>query len=209
MIRAGNRAKGLLCVVVFLALAGTHGCREGGPPPGPEGARRAEDPQRVALAKKLFLESKRSRDRSYVERREAVARLARMPEGERWIIVTLLADWALCGEGELPPRDLLEEDETLADLQRSVIASALENVPPDAGDALLWAITEKLVDPRRGKYAQVEYDVDRLGPLTRRSSMGTRPVRDLAREALERALGVDHGYDRSRWRQQILDRETE
>lgn len=134
----------------------------------------------------------------------AASRLAKRKEGEAWVIVMLLDEIALYNFEvyKLPPEQFERVRNTVAPPDRGVIGALLEHVPRSASPALLWAVTEWLEDSERGTYSKREG----LPPLLHRQiDLLTEPMRDLARNALKRALRVDHEYDKVAWRRAILD----
>jgi hypothetical protein len=151
-------------------------------------------------ADELFRRTSASPSRMAQQRREAAAALARTQAGEAWTIVILthqecLGDWI---DPKLP--DEIRQDREQA--PRAIVAALLENIPSKAGNAVLWAVTCKLSDVGIGTYGVREG----FPPFVRHTEYGTKPMRDIARETLARALGEDYGYDSCAWREAILRR---
>ena len=131
----------------------------------------------------------------YKKRAQAAKVLAQAKGGEAWVVVLLLDDTS---------RMWWETDEEVIEglraFDRASIAALLENIPTDADRAVLWAVAEHLSDANRGRYSRV---VREWFTITR-ASCSTAPIREIARETLERCLGVDHGYDKTAWRAAIM-----
>jgi len=116
------------------------------------------------------------------------------------VILILLDKTALDDPSEGPFPEEMRPMQDRFDL--AVTAALLEHLTDQASDAVLWAVTTKLTDERRGSYSTTQG-----GLITRRwVDYQTRPIRELAQEALKRAFGVDHGYDIEKWRNEILGR---
>jgi len=142
------------------------------------------------------------REMSIQSRRAIAGQLARSPAGEPWLVLLLSDPWALYtpGEGSRAaslPQATLDE---LRVFDAAIIAALIEDVPANAGASVLWALTSKLSDTRRGKYSEERGS----GLARRRVECESAPLRDLARQSLSRCLHMDCGYDTLKWREAIL-----
>jgi len=107
-----------------------------------------------------------------------------------------------CAKDVIAPDRPLEEDpevkEAADQLEVTLLADLLDSVPADADLPLLWAVTSRLSDNRYGRYSETR--------MMARGEAETPPIKDLAREALKRALGCDHEYDILEWRKEVVKR---
>jgi len=156
-------------------------------------------------ARQLFELSRRTSDVSLENRMAAAAELAKLPEGEKWVIVVLLDRTALA-EGAGPAAgENSGRGERLETFDSAVVASMLEALPDNASCEVLWAATSRLSDTSEGRYSLE----DRFcGVRVRWISCSTPPIRKVAQEALVRATGVDYGYDIDKWRHVLLRKEV-
>jgi hypothetical protein len=140
--------------------------------------------------------------RSPVARMEAASVLAKSEDGEAWAVIVVATDDSLGDEisdgAPAHTRQLRQE------FSQAVVSSILRRVDKQSGPALLWAVTERLSDNRTGTF----YGEEGVFPFIRMIDGRTPPMRDLAREALVRALSVDLEYDCAAWRKVILDQYT-
>ena len=157
-------------------------------------------------AKRLFDLCRMAEGRDIEVRMTAAEKLATAPEAEGWIVLALVDELALQVIDAPMPAEL-ELPELWGYTRRAVIARILENLPPNASGAVLFAVTQFLSETRGGEYPTFEgLTIGRLKVLGKTGEGKTRPLRDSAREMLVRALGVDHVYDEVAWRQEILTR---
>jgi hypothetical protein len=146
----------------------------------------------------LFQQCGKSLNRRLTDRIEAATKLAKLKEGESWIILLLLDRTALDDPSDGPfPEEMRP---TFDQFDMAVVAALLQNLTDETGNAVLFAVTTKLSDTRQGRYSEVEGGF----PFGRVVEKETKPIRDLARDILVRVLGVDHGYDVEKWRNEIL-----
>lgn len=132
-------------------------------------------------------------------RLEAAAELARSEAAEAWVVVLLLDPTSghFDADEDPNPNGIAEA------LDRAVVAQVLENLPNTASDEVLWATTRWLSETGFGKYPEFE---GALG-FGKMAQARTPALRELARETLKRALGVDKGYDMHEWRREIVARQ--
>ena len=142
---------------------------------------------------------------------EDAARLASAGRGGAWVVLLLLDDsalyrpdlleWRYGEKGRAGSRTQPTTTPWYPEAaEAALIAVLLENIPAEAGPAVLWAVTTRLTDTRVGEYSYRE-GVIRVEKGTAR----TARIADTAREALRRALGKDLGYDVAAWRKAIVD----
>lgn len=134
--------------------------------------------------------------RSNQERREEAAVLAQRADGDSWLILLLTDEGTLSGFESMPRARI----EGIRDSDLAPVASLLESIRPPASGPVLWAITTLLSETRRAEWGEdhgfiIGYHSDHMSD----------PIREMAREALRRCLGEDHGYDKEAWRGAILD----
>ena len=117
---------------------------------------------------------------------QALHELARTKEGEAWMVNLLLSRL---------PKEQRGADAALLDVRL-----ILKDLPETAAPPVLWAVTSYLQDERRLEVSGTYEEGGRVWKYKGHS----QPVRDFAKEVLERALGVDLGYDVTAWRFAIL-----
>jgi len=138
-------------------------------------------------------------DNVALARCRAAKQLVTTEGAESWAVLALLKPY--CADVPEATRMLATSPYIILDpVERSVIAAMLKNIPTDANPALLWAATYHLLDQECGELGWVERRKDGHDVF---SDATTRPVRELAREALKRSLGMDLGYDANAWREAI------
>lgn len=119
------------------------------------------------------------------ERVRAAEELAGMKAAEPWVMLMLLDHPALESRAS----------------DRGVLGLLIQRIPDDASCPVLWALTTRLGDNETGRFSREE------GFIVVAAIDGrTRPIRDITRDALRRALKVDHGYDPEKWRTAIEER---
>jgi len=135
-------------------------------------------------------------------RMQAAAELADGEAGEEWVIIILSNP--SCPGVETPdsPAEASNQHQELTPFDRAVVAQILRSLPPHTSDAVLWAVAGWLSETNCGEYPQYEGGFI-FGKL---AEAQTAPLRDLARETLRRAMGVDMAYDAQAWRKAILKR---
>ena len=133
-------------------------------------------------------------DKKIPARREAARLLAARDAEQRWTMLVLLAPQAFnVSEWRLEKR---ARHGVLPFRSRPVTAAAIAALPRELKPAALFALTLLLGEERGGLWCESR--------LWARVSCGTRPIRELAREGLEAHLGVDHAWNVSAWRAEIL-----
>ena len=121
------------------------------------------------------------------DRRAAAAALAGAEGSAPWIVWVLSASDPFM-RGEEPGKEVAMSD-------RAVLAALLEKLPDDAPLPVLLAVTVQLSETERGTYSTE----DGLP-----GELSTGPIREIARDALKRITGQDHGFDAHKWRKAIL-----
>jgi len=179
----------VVCIGVMIAL----GCQDSVP----------EFPRHEAWrAKELFGVVTRG-DCGMETRLDAAERLARAPGADCWLIVLL--------QEPLPNRDpwgrplALKHIVDMEARQRPLVAVLLMNMSPSCSDAVLWAVSSRLGDSETAMYGRL-HPSSVIPGLYEHETHVSPPIRDLARDLLKRALGVDHGYEADAWRREILAR---
>jgi len=134
---------------------------------------------------------------------QAIESISDVPGSESWLIVLLLGVRYFDQEHALKDLQNPGEPKARMILPRGFLAHLLGKVPETASPALLWAVTCHLEDERRGRRSWVE-----TSPSGKKIAVDgvTRPIRDIAREALKRTLHVDYEYDTYQWCKEILRR---
>jgi len=141
--------------------------------------------------------ARRTEGRTVLERRNAATRLVHMNKGEAFAVM-ILADPSAMGDYYDPGASEMMR-KGLHNARHAVVAAVLEEIGPESGDALLWAATSWLNEPGTAIYSKSV-----LFPWPATGECSTRPMQELAREALKRALGADMEYDEEAWREVIL-----
>ncbi len=163
----------------------------------------ALEEQRAASAEQLFAAMEKAdglEEEDFLRRQEAFKKLLKARNADPWLIVILLGYARSSGAAPGSGSGGLVETPVLAD--RPKVAEVLANIRDDAAPALLWAVTSFLRDSTRATGSYTE--VGEGGKITHGESLYL-PMRDLARNSLKRALGVDCAYDTQAWRATILD----
>lgn len=189
----------VLQLVIVLLLVGQLAVAGCGDQSSSSGGRKRASSAEQRKAARLFEKCKKKGNRKQQDRVEAASSLVKTDEGEKWAILILLSKTALdwgCEE-----KGGVDVNSTERSVDKGVVARLLENVPSDASHALLWAITYKLDDKEGGLFSEVDGVI-----VGARIDGMTEPIRELARKALVRAMGVDHSYDHAAWRKAILER---
>jgi hypothetical protein len=134
-------------------------------------------------------------------RMHAARNLAHSQGAEKWLVV-LLADPASMHYRASTSHNSVEGD--ITDSDRAVIGELLKHLPSRASAPVLWATTNWLAVDLSGLYPTSSEVIP--GIYGAMETSGTGPLKELARATLKRALGVDHGYDKIKWRHAILKR---
>lgn len=129
-----------------------------------------------------------------LSRREASFRLADKMPSSPWVM------WLLLGDNPFMWEAGKASDPNVIEIDKSVIAALLDGVPENSHKALLLAITCHLDDPAQGRYAEKSGNYI----MSSVSTNYTRPIRELARDALLRNIDKDYGYDVDLWREAIM-----
>jgi hypothetical protein len=156
-----------------------------------------EEAHRDAL--RQFDLARRAERRTVEQRRNAAAKLVHMSNGGAFAVM-ILAEPAVLGDYSCPGGSEAMR-KGLHSARNAVVAAMLEEVGPESGDALLWAATHWLKERDTATYSKSV-----LLPWPATGECITRPMQELAREALSRALGADMEYDEEAWRELILRR---
>jgi hypothetical protein len=126
-------------------------------------------------------------------------RLPNLPNSEIWTVLYLLDRNAT--RYALDDVSAAEFEETFAaemgKMDRGKLAVMLQNMPAVPDKAVLWALTTLLEEKGIGWYSETT--------LLKHSDCVSSPIRELAHDILCRSLGVDHGYQISKWRKEIVD----
>jgi len=142
-------------------------------------------------------------ERGSVKDANDVRSFARMRGADPWIIL-LLTDKDIFYR-QLP-QELRESPVGRPDLhkgmQTGVIGWLLEDLGPDASTPVMLAVVTLLDDDSTEMYLYK----GGVWPFETHVEALTRPLKDLAREALVRNLGVDCGFDKAKWQEKILSR---
>lgn len=130
------------------------------------------------------------------------AKLATHAEGTPWIILLLTDRTAIYSPDYEIRRSLMEmgDKKALALIRKNdaaIIVNLLKNLPPQPALPVLLAITNRLDDSSHGMYLDGEKKDAKL--------IETKPVKDVAHQILKRVLKTDHGYDKEKWQEEILE----
>lgn len=130
--------------------------------------------------------------RSLETRRDAAMKLASLQGADGWKVLLVMRTPQ--SERAVPDERLLRQ------IDRSVLAAFIECLGPDTAKVVLLGVTQKLSDMEVGRWSRRRWG--------RFEEVETRPVCDLAQDALRRATGLDHGYDYKAWQEAILYSQT-
>lgn len=148
---------------------------------------------------RLFIVASGLEGDSVQKRRAAARKLAENGDMAPWVVTLLLSS-------QVPPGD--DEGEQYVHATRrhpfdlAVVAAVIGSLPEDIDRSVLVALTYLLEEEGVGVWGA------KLGLIFQRHVDGeSPPIRELARARLKAALGVDHEWDATAWRRNLLPTE--
>lgn len=161
---------------------------------GSTGTRQVRDSGLRSRAEDLYATASGMGGESYDTRREAARTLARSVEAEPWLVLLFLSSQTA------PTGDEGEQYRQRArhTLELSVIFAAIEALPEDVSPVVLWALTFML-----GEKEEARWSEEGVMATVVYSTNMSKPIREEVRARLAKRMGVDHGWDSSKWRRAI------
>ena len=148
------------------------------------------------------------------DRIHSVRTLIQNPKYEPWAVLFLLDDpldyikekdqllWDSTEDDPELREDVRKRHDQIESFRVARIAKAIESIQRPSLP-LLFSITHYLNDTRQGEYSETVSEYLGLVRI-HKDFMLTRPLNEVARETLVQLLGVDHGYDIVKWRDEIV-----
>ncbi len=160
---------------------------------GNTGTRQVRDYGLQSIAEGLYAQASGMGGEKNSTRRKAARQLARHEEGEPWLVLLFLSSQtAPTGD-----KDEQYRQRGMHSFELSVVFAAIEALPEDVSPEVLWALTFMFGDKESARWG----DDDAVIVM---SEYISKPIREEARACLTKRIGVDYGWDASRWRRAIL-----
>jgi len=161
---------------------------------GNTGARQVKDYGLRSIAEGLYAQASGMNGETNDTRRWAARTLARNAEGGPWLVLLFLSSQtAATGDEDEQYRQRVKHT-----FELSVVFAAIDALPEDVSPEVLWALTFMLGDRERATWGEEKGVI-----VTVMSEHLSKPIREEARACLTKRVGVDYGWDASRWRSAI------
>jgi hypothetical protein len=148
-----------------------------------------------------FLTVRRTTGAKYQDRLEAIKRLASNESASKWVALLIGSDDVLSGYDEIAEEHRDAKIEALDPIEAGVLVVLMRALDARLDPAVAFAITSRLDDKRKGRISEI---VNLTGPKARISDGVTLPVRQVAKQTLQRVYDADHEYDEAQWRKEII-----
>ena len=159
---------------------------------GNTGTRQVRDYGLRSIAAGLYAQASGVGGETNDTRRWAARTLASNAEGGPWLVLLFLSSQtAATGDEDEQYRQRARHT-----FELSVVFAAIEALPEDVSPEVLWALTFMLGDKESARWG----DDDAVIVM---SEYLSKPIREEARACLTKRIGVDYGWDASRWRSAI------
>lgn len=191
---------GSLVLVIATVAVPFVGRLDAAGPPASQGSTRTKEIRDFGLrstAEDLYATVSGMGGETLDTRREAARTLARSVEAEPWLVLLFLSSQAAPTGDE----DEQYRQKVRRPFELSVIFAAIEALPEDVSPAVLWALTFLLDEKEEAIWSEDIRVIVTVGY----SSCMSNPIREEVRACLTKRMGVDHGFDSSKWRRAIRD----